>query len=999
MRKSGMRFISALLALCMAFSLFPVSAFADNTGGGGSTTQQAAQADLDEENGSSTGAKTYLVAQKADHDHNIYTIAEAVDAINKDTASDDNIIQLMEDITLKTTLYFYNNTTILGENHSITTGKYGFRIGDLNHTDRKITFNLGQEGYSKTLTIKDGQPIFDLFEAQWCSADLNFYSGVTVDNINLDDRSVVILDPLNGSSMSFTMYGDSKITNCTSKREIVSLSGNNTMTMKDTSSISHCTATYATVNVDGGYRKPTLGTLIMEDSSLIDDCTISNSGNQCGGGVYLFGGVLTMNGNSKISNCRANGSGGVYCWAGTLTMNDNSQISDCSAKRGGGITICPDSINGHTASVQLNSGAIVNNNADFGGGIYVYARPRSSNLRTNWSWTGTTVCNNTAASAGSDIYADTKTNIALPDAVQMNLAGAKGPAIDGWYPDAADARYDLTKHTEPFDRTSIADPLTSDVALVASHVVYGIEFTGAYAENCTAYNSAGKQITAAAANETVYLKYQDTDMQLNGWSVKNGDDSVAVGSAAALGSDYFVMPEKPVDNKVTVTPVLNYKVTVTGGKDYNSEGNQIAYAEPGDEVTIKANAPAATAPDADSPDTVFANWETDNDLTINGEATGSKVNGSAEHELTFTMPSDPVSVTAVNQYKITIKGGKKYGDTAENEDGTYYYYAKAGDTVQLAFAGANGSHWSWNTAELPDGVTDAADGAPAHFTMPANAVTIEASAESTPVIPRAYRVQVQLPADVAFAEDAAPVTVSVPDTTGTDENPKPDRTSTTALGAEPEQLVTLKFDATTLPEGYTFGQWVVTQLLPEQTTVEVTAVSDLEATFSMPASPVTVTFTVNAPVEPEPDPEPSGDGGAGTVIAGALIGGTAYLLGTRAWLEGTYGYVPANRMELALGLWKRANCPAPVSTELYADIGQNDADAQAAARWCVEQGLLKDYHEQNDDGTETVTFKPGRYVARPYALTRWYQLEKLLDEQQAAQAETPAEAPAQISET
>ena len=422
--------------------------------------------------------------------------------------------------------------------------------------------------------------------------------------------------------------------------------------------------------------------------------------------------------------------------------------------------------------------------------------------------------------------------------------------------------------------------------------------------------------------------------------------------------------------------------------------------ECGKPVTITAKAPAAPAdPDADSPDTVFANWKTDNDLTINGEATGSKVNGSAEHELTFTMPSEPVSVTAVDQYKITIKGGKKYGDTAENEDGTYYYYAKAGDTVQLAFAGANGSHWSWNTAELPDGVIDAADDDPAHFTMPANAVTIEASAESKPVIPRAYRVQVQLPADVAFAEDAAPVTVSVPDTTGTDENPKTDRTSTTALGAEPEQLVTLKFDATTLPEGYTFGQWVVTQLLPEQTTVEVTAGSDLEAAFSMPASPVTVTFTVNAPVEPEPDPEPADDGGTGAVIAGALIGGTAYLLGTRAWLEGTYGYVPANRMELALGLWKRANCPAPVSTELYADIQQNDADAQAAARWCVEQGLLKDYHEQNDDGTETVTFKPGRYVARPYALTRWYQLEKLLDEQQAAQAETSAEAPAQISET
>lgn len=421
--------------------------------------------------------------------------------------------------------------------------------------------------------------------------------------------------------------------------------------------------------------------------------------------------------------------------------------------------------------------------------------------------------------------------------------------------------------------------------------------------------------------------------------------------------------------------------------------------ECGKPVTITANAPAATAPDADSPDTVFANWETANNLTINGDATGSTVNDSAEHELTFTMPSGPVSVTAVDQYKITIKGGKKCGDNVENEDGTYYYYAKAGDKVQLAFAGANGSRWSWNAAELPDGVTDATDDAPAYFTMPANPVTIEASAESKPVIPRAYRVQVQLPADVAFAEDAAPVTVSVPDTTSTEEAQKPAYTSTTTLFAEPEQFVTLKFDANALPDGYTFGQWVVTQLLPEQTTVEVIDASDLEATFSMPASPVTVTFTVNTPVEPGPDPEPSGDGGAGAVIAGALIGGTAYLLGTRAWLEGTYGYVPANRMELALGLWKRANCPAPVSTELYADIEQNDADAQAAARWCVEQGLLKDYHEQNDDGTETVTFKPGRYVARPYALTRWYQLEKLLDEQQAAQAETPAEAPAQTSET
>lgn len=501
--------------------------------------------------------------------------------------------------------------------------------------------------------------------------------------------------------------------------------------------------------------------------------------------------------------------------------------------------------------------------------------------------------------------------------------------------------------------------------------------------------SNGRKITVETGNDgDSYVPYQQNLKLVSrnpGYTIGIGEQRYWDGQS----SEYRCL--------VAQNTVTAQNATAKAGEKTLTTSDLVECGKP---VTITAKAPAAPAdPAADSPDTVFANWTTDNNLTINGEATGSEVNGSAEHELTFTMPSGPVSVTAVDQYKITIKGGKKYDDTAENEDGTYYYYAKAGDTVKLAFAGANGSRWSWNAAELPDGVTVAADGAPAQFTMPANAVTIEASAESTPVIPRAYRVQVQLPADVAFAEGAAPVTVSVPDTTGTEENPKPDRTSTTTLFAEQEQLVTLAFDTSALPEGYTFGQWVVTQLLPEQTTVEVDAPTAETTTFTMPASPVTVTFTVNAPVEPEPDPEPSGDGGTGAVIAGALIGGTAYLLGTRAWLEGTYGYVPANRMELALGLWKRANCPAPVSTELYADIGQNDADAQAAARWCVEQGLLKDYHEQNDDGTETVTFKPGRYVARPYALTRWYQLEKLLDEQQAAQAETPAEAPAQISET
>ena len=130
----------------------------------------------------------------------------------------------------------------------------------------------------------------------------------------------------------------------------------------------------------------------------------------------------------------------------------------------------------------------------------------------------------------------------------------------------------------------------------------------------------------------------------------------------------------------------------------------------------------------------------------------------------------------------------------------------------------------------------------------------------------------------------------------------------------------------------------------------------------------------------------SGDGGAGAVVAGALLGGAGYLLGTRLWLEGTFGFVPANRIELAMALWKRADCPAPVSTELYPDIDEDDTDAQAAARWCVEQDLMKDFARTNSDGTQTVKFKPYGYVFRPQSLVKWYKLEKLLNEQQSTNA-------------
>ena len=966
MRKSGMRFISAALAACMMASVLPVNAFAL---GGGTAT--------DPESSISTQAAVTGTVLKGGE-----TIRNGGEYILRGDYTQQIIIESTEPVTINidgnvnytvTGDWYYTKgllyvkkvpeLTINGTGATVTGQGRAFLYSD-NRDDSLPEWKINVVG--GTYTTQG-----DTFD--FSAGNASYTTKVSMEQVTATGYRAVAIDYCDVEIANSDFYGTE-----TSLEDYENSGAITVFNAKVT--LNNVTATAVGENSD-------LASIGMEGGTV----TVN-------GGTYYSWINNSHYGPSKITLNNVTTQDGILNLGGELTINGGTHTCN-------GCVVYTESIYTSTATTWIHGGTFISSNTKNGSdnstiGIY------SGKCYIDETYSTTKIQNAASDSAaiyrkGGSVEINAGTVIAPNGSAIKTSRGCvtvNGGELRGKYGlYDGDGTYDDSDQPKINGGTisgTVADIYLGKETYYDSTVLIGRDYDQeltVLVEN----PSNGRKITVetpdADDDESSYVPYQQNLklVSLNpGYTIGIGEQRYWDDQS----SEYRCLVAQ---NTVTAQNATA-KADLGEGEKTLTTSDLVECGKP---VTITANAPAATAPDADSPDTVFANWKTDNDLTINGDATGSKVNGSAEHELTFTMPSEPVSVTAVDQYKITIKGGKKYDDTAENEDGTYYYYAKAGDTVQLAFSGENGSHWSWNTAELPDGVIDAADDDPAHFIMPANAVTIEASANSSTVIPRAYRVQVQLPADVAFAEDAAPVTVSVPDTTGTDEDPKPDRTSTTALGAEPEQLVTLKFDATTLPDGYTFGQWVVTQLLPEQTTVEVTADSDLAATFSMPASPVTVTFTVNAPVEPEPDPEPADDGGTGAVIAGALIGGTAYLLGTRAWLEGTYGYVPANRMELALGLWKRANCPAPVSTELYADIQQNDADAQAAARWCVEQGLLKDYHEQNDDGTETVTFKPGRYVARPYALTRWYQLEKLLDEQQAAQAETPAEAPAQISET
>ena len=196
--------------------------------------------------------------------------------------------------------------------------------------------------------------------------------------------------------------------------------------------------------------------------------------------------------------------------------------------------------------------------------------------------------------------------------------------------------------------------------------------------------------------------------------------------------------------------------------------------------------------------------------------------------------------------------------------------------------------------------------------------------------------------------------------------------------AKANATVTLSLDTAQLPENTTFAGWSVTA---GNDTVDVTnGTSASNASFTMPGKAVTVSYTVTTISDPgDTDPVISSGDDAGTgvaiVLGGAAIGGAAYLIGTQVYLTSVLpegAAIPTNRQQLADLLWTAAGKPQPASTALFTDISTEAADSQKAARWCVEQGLLK------DTGS---TFKPDKHTFRPQVIKAWNDLQAKLNPQ------------------
>lgn len=354
------------------------------------------------------------------------------------------------------------------------------------------------------------------------------------------------------------------------------------------------------------------------------------------------------------------------------------------------------------------------------------------------------------------------------------------------------------------------------------------------------------------------------------------------------------------------------------------------------EVTLKA---ADTAPEGKE----FKGWKlykvvngTETEITDETELAKLLKNGIATTAtLTLTMPA--YNVKAEPYYSNIPYNITPVNCTVDKTE------AAKGDTVTATRREpeANERFIDWtvkvNGVKQPDDflTPNANDPTKVTFTMPSENVEVTANFASNPTLNPTLRVGDHVTATIEGSDASVPSGSAVP------------------VGE------TVHLTAT-VPDGQHFISWTVKVGGEEQKADTFLTTPDendpTKVTFIMPDANVEVTATfADDPIGPDgPDPVGPSDtgniqGAISAVVIGAAAGAIIYEAGT-----GIYRVInmpgipmPSNRIELAELLWEHAGKPEPVSTALYSDIDEGDTDAQKAARWAVEQDLMKDDADNN----------------------------------------------------
>lgn len=180
--------------------------------------------------------------------------------------------------------------------------------------------------------------------------------------------------------------------------------------------------------------------------------------------------------------------------------------------------------------------------------------------------------------------------------------------------------------------------------------------------------------------------------------------------------------------------------------------------------------------------------------------------------------------------------------------------------------------------------------------------------------------------------------------------------------------------------GMVFKNWVVVEPNGIEETLRATGFdpTKAETSFQMPALEDGQKLVLDT-LYVTPEQESSDDDFVSTAAA---VVGSAALTGLVAWnsynifaevyMKGIWPVLPENRIELALSLWHEANEPAAVNTTPYTDIKEDDAEAQTACRWAVENELIKPADKDAPD-----VFDSYRSVTPGQVYRAWKNLQKL----------------------
>ena len=498
--------------------------------------------------------------------------------------------------------------------------------------------------------------------------------------------------------------------------------------------------------------------------------------------------------------------------------------------------------------------------------------------------------------------------------------------------------------TEITDKTELANLLKNGTETTATLTMpaYNVKAEPYYSNipyNITPVNCTVDK-TEAAKGDTVTATRRalKANERFTGWTVKvNGVEQ----------DPTFLKPDADDPTKVTFTmPDANVEVTA------NFKG--IPTLNIGDHVTANikdSDAPVpsgsavlenttvhltATAPEGQH----FISWT----VMVGGEKADNFLTQDENDptKATFTMPDKNVEVKANFEGDPTLNIGDHVTANIEGNDASVPSGSTVpvGETVHLTATAPEGQHFiSWTVMvggeEADNFLTpDKNDPTKATFTMPSKNVEVTANFASNPTLNPTLRVGDHVTATIEGSDASVPSGSTVP-------VPK-------------NKIVHL----TATAPGQHFIGWTVKVGGEEKEADTFLKTPDkndpTKVTFTMPDANVEVTATFADDPIPEPDPVGPSDtgniqGAISAVVIGAAAGAIIYEAGT-----GIYRVInmpgipmPSNRIELAELLWEHAGKPEPVSTALYSDIDEGDTDAQKAARWAVEQDLMKDDADNN----------------------------------------------------